>query len=475
MALVDQYSGYSYTDQLPLLELPNLNQGGYGPHLTVSDNAEDEWPPPNYTWPASPDAKAKLKELEQALKVFSKDPEEIFQLYRQLPSPRAPYLESKTRHRLLRHLAVVERKDEQSMLRYFSVVDDMKETAIPLSTSEWTSALSFAARYVAKSTEVEVEASLVMWREMEHIAGVRGNDATFNVLFDVACKAGKFTLAEMIYKEMIARGFQYNRFHHVSLIHYHGLKGDGDSVRAAYKALVEAGQIVDTVVLNAMISALISSHEAQAAEHIYERMKEAHLARLELRLPPSDYKARRQINKTLMKMAKVASSSVRAEFQKRSIIAPDAQTYRILVYNSAVRAGDIEKTAKYLDEMKWFEIPLIGALFLSVLKGFAVHGGIRYTAWTEERLESVWKAFIQAISDEVEDLYISKWMVVWALKAFAKCSGEARTLSVWTEVEDIWKPNELELDFVMSTLRPLLEGVDMAERKDDWVLGAMRK
>ena len=121
------------------------------------------------------------------------------------------------------------------MLRYLSVVDDMKGTAIPLSTYEWTSALSFASRYVARSTVVEVESALHMWREMEHVAGVKGNDATFNVLFDVACKAGKFTLAEMIYKEMRARGFEFTRYHHVSQIHYYGLKGDGDGARAAYK------------------------------------------------------------------------------------------------------------------------------------------------------------------------------------------------------------------------------------------------
>ena len=39
------------------------------------------------------------------------------------------------------------------------------------------------------------------------------------------------------------------------------------------RALVEAGEIVDTVVLNAMISALVKAHEASAAENIYERMK----------------------------------------------------------------------------------------------------------------------------------------------------------------------------------------------------------
>jgi pentatricopeptide repeat protein len=361
------------------------------------------------------------------------------------------------------------------MLRYLSVIDDMKGTAIPLTTSEWTSAISFAARYVGKSTELEVEAALHMWREMEHIAGVKGNDATFNVLFDVACKAGKFTLAEMIYKEMEKRGFEFNRFHHVSLIYYYGLKQNGDGARAAYKALIEAGEIVDTVVLNSMISALIGAHEANAAENIYERMKRNHLEHSGSQLPPKDYKARRQINRILMQMAKVAKvdRSKGREFQQRSIIAPDVHTFRILVNYFAVRAGELDKTAKFLDEMKWFELPVHGALFLALLKGFAIHGGIRYTHWTEERLESVWKSFLGALDGEVENLYISRWMVTWALRAFAKCSGKSRTIEVWEEVKQKWDPGEADLDFVMDNLRPLLEAKDMAERRHDWVLGSL--
>ena len=474
LELVDQYSGKSYTDQLPLLELPTLYQPGDGPYLTVSDKIEDEWPPPHYTWPANPETKITLQNLEKALRDIHKDPEEIFQLYRKLPAPRAPYLEAKIRHRFLQQLSVVERKDERSMLRYFSIIDDMKGTAIPLNISEWTSALSFAARYVARSTDIEVEAALVMWREMEHVAGVKGNDATFNVLYDVACKAGKFTLAEMIYKEMEVRGFEFNRYHHVSMIHSAGLKGDGDGARAAYKALVEAGEIVDTVVLNAMISALINANEAGAAENVYERMKKIHIERTGSRLPPRDYKTRRQINYVLMRMARMVKidPSRREEFQQQAIIAPNTQTYRILINYFAVRAGELDKTAKFLDEMNWFEVPLHGAMFLALLKGFTLHGGIRYTHWTEARLESVWRAFVRAIDAGTENLYISKWLVIWALKAFSKCSGKARTVGVWEEIKQQWNPDEADMEFVMSNLRTLLEGEDVAKKNKESASGA---
>ena len=472
LALVDDYDG-EY--QLPFNERPGRYQPSDGPNLTVSDKEEDEWPPPHHTWPCGPDVKETIERLDCTLEYFSLDPVETYKIYRELPAPRAPYLEAKTRHRLLRHLSVVERKDEESMLRYFSVIDDMKSSAIPLTTAEWTSAISFAARYVNRSTEAEVEAALQMWREMEHVVGVKGNDATFNVLFDVACKAGKFTLAEMIYTEMGTRGFKYNRFHHVSRIHFYGLQGDGDGARAAYKAMVEAGEIVDTVVLNAMISALIQSHEATAAENVYERMKRAHLGNKNSRLPPKDFKSRREINLSLLKLAKLGRGDPAklAKYHQESIIAPDTQTYRILVNYFAVRAGELDKVAKYLDEMKRFEIPVHGALFLALLKGFAIHGGIRYTEWTDDRLESVWKSFLQAIDDGVGDLYISKWIAMWALRAFLKCSGKSRTVDVWEEIRQRWTPSEEDMDFIMKTLQPLLDGEDMSEKRFDWLLGSL--
>lgn len=472
MALVDQYDGY-LTDQLSLLEPPSLYQPSDGPHLTVSDKVEDEWPPPRYAWPADPITKTKLKTLETALVDIHKDPEEIYRLYKDLPKPHVPYLEAKVRHKLLRHLSIVERKDEQSMLRYFSVLDDMKVTAIPLSVKEWTSAISFAARYVSRSTEVEVEAALHMWREMEHTAGVKGNEATLNVLFDVACKAGKFNLAEMIYKEMRARGLEFNRYHHVSLIYFYGLKRNGDGVRAAYKALVEAGEVVDTVVLNATISGLLMAQEENAAENIYERMKRVHAERGGTRLPPRDYKNRRMVNKVLMNLACELKSHPerREQIQQQSIIAPDMQTYRILVNHFAVRSGELHKATKFLDEMKWFKLPLHGAIFLALLKGFAYHGGIRYTHWTEERLESVWKAFLQAVDNDTEDLYISTWIAIWALKAFAKCSGKSRMADIWEELKEKWNPEGEDLEFMMSIMRRMLDGEDMLDKRDDWLLG----
>lgn len=473
MALVDQYSGNSYTDQLPLLELPRLYQPSDGPHLTVSDKPEDEWPPPHYAWPADPETKRQIQELHKQLHYRETDPDIIYQMYRKLPSPRVPYLESNTRHKLLRFLSVVEKKDERSMIRYFSVIDDMKVTAIPLSVKEWTSAISFAARYVGNSTELEVEAALHMWKEMERVAGVEGNEATFNVLYDVACKAGKFTLAEMIYNEMIVRGFEFNRYHHVSKIYFGGLKRDGDAVRAAYKELVDNGEMVDTVVLNAMISALIRSYEPHTAENMYERMAKRYMEDKGIKAPfIKNSRIARKHTKLMMHFANVikAEPSQKEKLQNTVHLSPDVHTYRILINYFAVEAGELDKAVKYLDEMRNLQIPPHGALYLALFQGFARHGGVRYTQWTAKRLENIFAAFMQAV-DGADDVFITRWTVIWALDAFAKCSGRARTLEAWEELKNKWEPQEEELDHVMKVLREIRQRLAMANANFDidWI------
>jgi pentatricopeptide repeat protein len=340
-----------------------------------------------------------------------------------------------------------------------SVVDDMQATGIPLTVHEWNCATSFAGRYVAWTTEVELEAALRLWKEMEHGSNIRANSATFNILFDTATKAGKFELAEIIYKEMESRGYSFNRFHHVSLIHYYGLRADGEGVRKAYRALVEAGEIVDTVVLNCTISSLIRAYEPQAAQQVYERMKKLHEERQSAPLPPRDYNKKREVTRALMKMAKLAKvdPTKLATFQNSASIAPDIHTYRILIQYLSIHYGDLQKVAMLIDEMRWYKVLPHGSIFLALLKGFATHGGIRYSQWTDDRLESVWNAYLRAVDKQVEGVYIGKWMVCWALKAFSRCSGETRTIEVWEEIKGKWKPEQDDLIVATKVLRSLIE------------------
>ncbi|KAH0565844.1 hypothetical protein GP486_000767 [Trichoglossum hirsutum] len=384
--------------------------------------------------------------------------ETIYELYRALPAPRVSYLTRRVLRLLLHRLSVVERKTEASMLRYLSIVDDMKAVGIPLTAGEWSSAIAFAGRCFSRVSYTEIESALHLWKEMEGEAGVRGSTVTFNILFDIATKAGKFILAEMILVEMQSRGLELDRYARVGLIYYHGLKGDGCGVRRAYREFVDAGEIVDTVVLNCVIAALVKAGEAAAAEQVYERMKAMHRNRFGAPLPPLGWQGAREISKLLREAVRTAKEKpeIYEKLRKNSSVAPDLRTYQILVLHHAVHTGEIERLAELLDEMRYFQIPLHGSIFLALFKGFSIHGGVRYTAWTRHRLESVWSSYRSALDDKVEQLYLGKWMTIWSLRSFAKCAGKQRMLEVWEEIKERWEPQENEMETVVSILKDLL-------------------
>ncbi|KAH0261807.1 hypothetical protein KCU91_g13788, partial [Aureobasidium melanogenum] len=74
----------------------------------------------------------------------------LYKAYRAIPQPRPKYLENQPIRELMHRLSIVEYKDERTMQRYLSLVDDMLAADIPMTRSEWNSAMSFAGRYLRK-------------------------------------------------------------------------------------------------------------------------------------------------------------------------------------------------------------------------------------------------------------------------------------------------------------------------------------
>ena len=399
-----------------------------------------------------------IEKFLQALNDENGAPETLYELYQALPSPRVTYLSEDLQRRLLRRLSIVERKNQQTMLRYLTVMDEIKAAGLTLTSGEWSSAIAFAGRCITRVTAAQVESALHIWKEMELVAKVKGTNVTFNILFDIATKAGKFVLAEMILKEMKARGLAVNRFARVGLIYYHGLKGDGDGVRKAYREFVEAGEIVDTVVLNCVIVSLIRAGELPAADQVYERMKRMHARRTGARLPSRDWKGSRELGRMLNRAAKSyrRDPEKRQRLQDEQSLAPNLHTFSIFVDHHVTRTGELQRVATLLDEMQFFDVALHGGIFIKLFKGFATHGGIRYTSWTRARLESVWVSFQNVVEEEVEDIQVGKWISIWALRAFAKCCGKQRTLQIWEELKSRWKPDASESEIISGVLHKLL-------------------
>ncbi|MCJ1355596.1 MAG: hypothetical protein MMC33_005588 [Icmadophila ericetorum] len=370
--------------------------------------------------------------------------EDIYKAYLTLPFPGVHYLAPAERNKLLQRLAVGERKNEQVLLRYLAVMDDMKAANLPLHGGQWNSAIYLVGRSFPKVTAVQVESALRMWREMEEDAGVPSTSVTYNILFHVASRAKKYALAEMILKEIKTRGKGLNRYAHVDLIYFYGLRGDSDKIRQTYREYVKSGQIVDTVVMNCVISSLLQAGEFPAADHVYQRMRNMHAKQTGSRPPPNDWKATRELGRVLYRASKYSAKDpeLRHRLQDEESLAPNIQTYVILLKHHVSQTGELESVAKLVDDMRLLRLPFSGRIFVELFRGFANYGGIRYTSWNGPRLESVWNSFIELADRELKEVYIGKWSVIWVLRAYMACCGKKRTLDIWEELKSRWKPSE---------------------------------
>lgn len=397
--------------------------------------------------------------------------EAIHEAYSALPFPGVSYLSEVRRRLLFRRLSAVETKNRETMLRYLSIVEDTKAAGLPLTVAEWNSAISFAGRYLARVEATEVESALRTWKEMEQEAGVQSGSVTFNILFDIAAKAGKFVLAEMILKEMDVRNLGINRFARVGFIYYHGLKGDGQGVRLAYRDFVESGEIVDTVVMNCVIASLIRAGEPAAADQVYERMKQMLSRKTGATLPSSNWKGNRELGRVLDRATRLHQKDSRCLQQLRNeqYLGPNLHTYSIFIEHHASETGELRRISTLLDEMQTLGVPMHGRIFLKLFKGFANHGGIRYTSWTKPRLENVWSSLLAVLDQKLQeqDVRVMKWMVIWVIRAFEKCCGRERTLEIWEELKERWKPGAGEKDTVHHVLRDILKAQSGSEERED--------
>lgn len=471
MSMVDFY-GEPYSTQAvsmeaeahlppPMLLAPKtqeiMPQLENGPAIVIAGPPPEPPPPPmlDNLYHNHPD----LDHLIDTLANSECTHEEAFAAYSALPSPGVSHLSSETCRRLFQRLSAVEKKNKLSQMRYLSVVEDMHACGLTMTEGEWNSAISCCGQCFA--ADRDVDSAIQIWREMEQDAGVKGGNVTYNILFDIFAKAGKFVYAERVLQEMEARKLTINRYARVGFIYYHGLKHNGDGVRKAYRDFVDAGEIVDTVVMNCVIASLIRAGEPAAAEQVYERMKHVLARHTGEKLPSLNWKQTRDLGRTLDKAARQFKDQPTRLQQLRDeqFLAPNLHTYAIFVEHYASEIGEIRRVAALLNDMQYFGVHMHGRIFLRVFKGFAKHGGIRYTSWTEPRLESVWNSLLEVL-DQDTDVKVMKWMVIWTVRAFERCAGRERTLEIWAELRKRWKPAGDEEAAVFTTLRDILKVED---------------
>ncbi|KAF1934759.1 hypothetical protein EJ02DRAFT_460932 [Clathrospora elynae] len=450
-ALVDYYG-------MELDTLPEEDPHDDGKLVWNVDHLHEPWPLRDEV-----DA-AHINKLEKLLKDEEAPHDLVFETYKKLQSPGVVYLKIDTIRALLHHLSIVERPSLIAMQRFLSILDDMKTAHIHIIRPEWTSAIHLTGRAMGAVTADSLQSALYTWREMEHRAGVTGGYVTFNVLFTIAVKAGRLTLAETFMKEMRARKLPMHRHYRVSLLYYYGVLQNGNAVRKTYQELVGAGDIVDTVVMNAVIASLLRAGEPSAAEHVFERMKRLHAAK-QAPAPGHKFFNTKWRDRRLLalhfkheawRLKKEEKDEGLKQLQDFAPIAPDSRTYGILIRHHAEVAGNIDRVNELLQEMKYNSVPLEGTIFIVIFHGFNSFGGVRYTSWTPSKLEKIWQQYLKASNGHLERTWLSSLAVVAALRAWSRCSDTERTLKAWDEIRKLWEPNEEELENVLRVLRKLV-------------------
>ena len=340
--------------------------------------------------------------------------QQLFTAYKRIPSPAVAYLSNRTRGILLHRFANPPRPRRVYGQRFLTIVDDMCKASLSLSPAYWTAAIHAAGKYSAKVTDSDLSNVVELWRRMENEGGIQSSSVTFNVLFDIAVKGGHFKFAERVLKEATKRGVHLSRFGRVAQIYYKGVQGDATGVREAYHSFVQAGEVVDTVVLNCVIASLIRAGRFDLAEKMYERMREVHnvLANRDAELRPKslsplrhdNYAAYRNASKKLGRVLGMSAflydklPEQHRVLQSALPLTPDSKTFAILLSYHAFQSGDLERFIALLREMEvHFEIPPRTIVYILLFQGFSVHGRAPKTPWTFERLQAVWAAFRRAV------------------------------------------------------------------------------
>ncbi|KAK0821155.1 hypothetical protein LTR02_001670 [Friedmanniomyces endolithicus] len=394
--------------------------------------------------------------------------------YRSLRAPRLRYLADDDIRRAFRHLSWVEYRDtEGAMSRYFALLEECVAEGIPVKIEEWNTAIAFAGRWVRHTTSKEVKYAVETWMRMETEGQTVADDVTFNILFDVAVKAGRFALADTIFHELEARDMPLTRYFRTSMIYYGGMRGDGEAVRQAFRDLVNAGEIIDTVVMNCVIISLVRAGEAAAAENVFLRMKHLVEKKMGADHQGGGWRQDRELGSVLDKTAKelrrerkqheqsffgsqYSADQRKEEVQQLTPIAPNARTYRILIQHHAITSGDMGRIQELLREMEDKGFKVQGSLYTHLFRGFSRHGGWAYTGWNWKALQGFWDRFLAAAADRsaasdvssMDDAFtlkqseedhapcFTRGLAHAAITAWYKCAGRKKMLEVWEVVRE---------------------------------------
>ncbi|KAJ5747769.1 uncharacterized protein N7511_009465 [Penicillium nucicola] len=360
----------------------------------------------------------------------------LFRLYRDLPAPGITLLSKRTRGALLRRFGNPRDRRWVDARRYLALIEDMVLAGLPVSLSLWSSAIHLAGRANGTVLKKDLIRAIGLWQQMEHVAGVQADEVVFNILFDIAIKAGQFSVAGRLEEEMNKRGMSFSRCGKVSKIYYHGMIRDAEGILSTFDDFVQSGEIVDTVVMNCLIASFLQAGERRTAERLYARMLEkqdneritnrhsedkavvqSDPQSLTYNMPEYRQKTRvlgRVLKKSLA--LKQQFPEYHRALQNSLSLSPDTRTFYTFLRYHAYTSGQLDCFMAVVGDMeKAFDVPPRGIIYLFLFEGFAIHGR-RKKQWSPENLRLTWHAYIRALHDSnsrLRGLYLNSPKNVW--------------------------------------------------------------
>ena len=93
----------------------------------------------------------------------------LFKVYRKLPDPGVAYLPERDCSIVLyKRMSTPWTRTTIAMIRYLSLIDDMQKANLPITKSEWSSAIYLAGRTFSQMSDKKaLPEALQIWRRME--------------------------------------------------------------------------------------------------------------------------------------------------------------------------------------------------------------------------------------------------------------------------------------------------------------------
>jgi hypothetical protein len=357
--------------------------------------------------------------LLPAIEDRTKSNQYVFSLYKRLPSPGISILSVEERAQLLHRFAHPQDRRRSNARYFLSLFYDMIEAGFKLSKSVCTSAIYFTGHKVPRLEKRDLMDAIAIWHRMESTYGLEADDVVFELLYRIAILSGHFAVADRLYQEMKKRGMQLSRRGHVTMLHSYGFRRDVAGIHKTFEELVSSGEVVDTTVLNCLISSLLNAGDLDTAQNIYSRMMQdsakslakamtAHTKAVLLPSTSTDFAVRRSRSQNLCAIFE-AYLEIRKKQGNQDVpelyvpVVPNIRTFAILFRHHCLSTGDMTAVSQLLDDMeKFFESPPKVIIYYFIFRGFGIHTSAK--GWTEKLLLGAWDAFKRVLYDSQQRL-----------------------------------------------------------------------